>query len=135
MRKRTNKQVLIAMAVIISLVMILIVMKVFINKSEERREQELLAVEKQSVRVLKKIFADIAEVKFEGSAKNDITGSYRLFVTMKNTKGQSVYFSYGFWKEANQLGDFGVEDRAIQIKGITKNKIRVIYTSVNEEEI
>lgn len=123
------------MAVIISLVMILIVMKVFINKSEERREQELLAVEKQSVRVLKKIFADIAEVKFEGSAKNDITGSYRLFVTMKNTKGQSVYFSYGFWKEANQLGDFGVEDRAIQIKGITKNKIRVIYTSVNEEEI
>ena len=135
MRKRTNKQVLIAMAVIISLVMILIVMKVFINKSEERREQELLAVEKQSVRVLKKIFADIAEVKFEGSAKNDMTGSYRLFVTMKNTKGQSVYFSYGFWKEANQLGDFGVEDRAIQIKGITKNKIRVIYTSGNEEEI
>ncbi|MGL9847595.1 hypothetical protein IGJ91_002765, partial [Enterococcus sp. DIV0765f] len=29
----------------------------------------------------------------------------------------------------------GVEDRAIQIKGITKNKIRVIYTSGEEEEI
>ena len=105
------------------------------DKREERKAQELLAVEKQSVRVLKNTFADIAEIKFEGSAKNDMTGSYRLFVTMKNLKGQSVYFSYGFWKESNKLGELGVEDRAIQIKGITKNKIRVIYTSGEEEEI
>ncbi|MEQ6206045.1 hypothetical protein [Enterococcus mundtii] len=135
MRNRTNKQLVIGMAVLISLVMIGIGGKVYMDNREERKAQELLAVEKQSVRVLKNTFADIAEIKFEGSAKNDMTGSYRLFVTMKNLKGQSVYFSYGFWKESNKLGELGVEDRAIQIKGITKNKIRVIYTSEEEEEI
>ncbi|BAO06584.1 membrane protein [Enterococcus mundtii QU 25] len=83
MRNRTNKQLVIGMAVLISLVMIGIGGKVYMDNREERKAQELLAVEKQSVRVLKNTFADIAEIKFEGSAKNDMTGSYRLFVTMK----------------------------------------------------
>ena len=135
MKKRMNKKLLIGITVMLSLVIIVIGGKLYMDKREERKAQELLAVEKQSVRVLKNTFADIAEIKFEGSAKNDMTGSYRLFVTMKNLKGQSVYFSYGFWKESNKLGELGVEDRAIQIKGITKNKIRVIYTSGEEEEI
>ncbi|MBO0461624.1 hypothetical protein JZO83_07650 [Enterococcus sp. DIV1298c] len=121
------------MAVIISLVMILIVMKVFINKSEERREQELLVVEKQSVQALKNTFADIAEIKFERSVKNDMTGSYGLFVTMKNTKGQSVYFSYGFWKENDDIGDYGLENEEVQKVGITTEKIKVIYTNGKEE--
>ncbi|WP_062805428.1 hypothetical protein [Enterococcus pernyi] len=135
MRNRTNKQLVIGMAVLISLVMIGIGGKVYMDNREERKAQELLIAEKESVQALKNTFADIAEIKFEGSAKNDMTGSYRLFVTMKNLKGQSVYFSYGFWKESNKLGELGVEDRVIQIKGITKNKIRVIYTSEEEEEI
>ena len=55
---------------LISLVMIGIGGKVYIDKREERKAQELLAVEKQSVQALKNTFVDIAEVKFEGSAKN-----------------------------------------------------------------
>ena len=120
-------------AVLISLVMIGIGVKVYMDKREERRAQELLAVEKQSVQALKNTFADIAEVKFEGSAKNDMTGSYGLFVTMKNTKGQSVYFSYGFWKENDDIGDYGLENEEVQKVGITTEKIKVIYTNGKEE--
>lgn len=54
MRNRTNKQLVIGMAVLISLVMIGIGGKVYMDNREERKAQELLAVEKQSVRVLKK---------------------------------------------------------------------------------
>ncbi|STD23133.1 hypothetical protein [Enterococcus mundtii] len=133
MRKRTNKQLVIGMAVLLSLVMIGIGVKVYMDKREERRAQELLAVEKQSVQVLKNTFADIAEVKFERSAKNDMTGSYGLFVTMKNTKGQSVYFSYGFWKENDDIGDYGLENEEVQKVGITTEKIKVIYTNGKEE--
>lgn len=133
MRNRTNKQLVIGMAVLISLVMIGIGGKVYMDNREERKAQELLAVEKQSVRVLKNTFADIAEIKFEGSAKNDITGSYRLFVTMKNLKGQSVYFSYGFWKENDDIGDYGLENEEVQKVGITNEKIKIIYTNGEEE--
>ncbi|WP_375148407.1 hypothetical protein [Enterococcus mundtii] len=135
MRNRTNKQLVIGMAVLISLVMIGIGGKVYMDNREERKAQELLAVEKQSVQVLKNTFADIAEVKFERSAKNDMTGSYGLFVTMKNTKGQSVYFSYGFWKENDDIGDYGLENEEVQKVGITNEKIKIIYTSGEEERL
>ncbi|MFP1649333.1 hypothetical protein [Enterococcus mundtii] len=128
-----SKQILISITVMICLVIIGIGGKVYMDKSEEKKMQELLAVEKQSVRVLKNTFADIAEVKFEGSAKNDMTGSYGLFVTMKNTKGQSVYFSYGFWKENDDIGDYGLENEEVQKVGITTEKIKVIYTNGKEE--
>lgn len=133
MRNRTNKQLLLGIVVLISLVMIGIGGKVYMDNREERKAQELLAVEKQSVQVLKNTFADIAEVKFERSAKNDMTGSYGLFVTMKNTKGQSVYFSYGFWKENDDIGDYGLENEEVQKVGITTEKIKVIYTNGKEE--
>ena len=133
MRKQINKRLVIGIAVLISLVMIGIGGKVYMDNREERKAQELLAVEKQSVQALKNTFADIAEVKFEGSAKNDMTGSYGLFVTMKNTKGQSVYFSYGFWKENDDIGDYGLENEEVQKVGITTEKIKVIYTNGKEE--
>ncbi|MEQ6206047.1 hypothetical protein [Enterococcus mundtii] len=133
MKKRTNKQLLISITVMLSLVIIVIGGKVYMDKREERKAQELLAVEKQSVQILKNTFADIAEVKFERSAKNDMTGSYGLFVTMKNTKGQSVYFSYGFWKENDDIGDYGLENEEVQKVGITNEKIKIIYTNGEEE--
>lgn len=108
--------------------------KALMDKREEKKEQELLAVEKQSVKVLKNTFADIAEVKIEKSAKNDVTGTYRMFVTLKNTEGESVYFTYGFWKEQNEIGDYGLEDENIQKEGITTNEVRVIYSNGEEEK-
>ncbi len=39
--------------------------KVYMDKREVQKQQDLLAVEKQSVKVLKNTFADIKEVKVE----------------------------------------------------------------------
>ena len=43
--------------------------KVYMDKREVQRQKDLLAVEKQSVKVLKNTFADIKEVKIEKSAQ------------------------------------------------------------------
>ena len=67
------------------------------------KEQDLLAVEKQSVKVLKNTFADIAEVEIERTGFNTMTGSYRIVVTLKNTTGSTAYFDYGFVKIVMKL--------------------------------
>ncbi len=85
MKKRMNKQLLIGITVMLSLVIIVIGGKVYMDKREERRAQELLAVEKQSVQALKNTFANILEVKIEHSGYFSMTGSYDMFVTMTNT--------------------------------------------------
>ncbi|EHK4843419.1 hypothetical protein I6F22_000013 [Enterococcus faecium] len=109
--------------------------KVYMDKREVQRQKDLLAVEKQSIKVLKNTFADIKEVKIEKSARNEMTGAYRMFVTMINNHDESVYFTFGFWKERNELGDYGVENKSIQKEGITVNKIRVIFSNNKEEYI
>ncbi|PTO35012.1 hypothetical protein [Enterococcus mundtii] len=135
MKKRMNKQLLIGIAVMLSLVIIGIGGKVYMDKREERKAQELLAVEKQSVQALKNTFADIAEVKIEQFDRNDMTGFYGAMVTMTNTKGESVYFDYGFIAQTNKLGAYGIEDIDIQKEGITTRKIKVTYSNGQEDEI
>ncbi|MBO0461626.1 MULTISPECIES: hypothetical protein [Enterococcus] len=135
MKERTSKQLLIVLAVMISLVMIVIGGKAYMDKREERKAQELLAVEKQSVQALKNTFADIAEVKIEQFDKNEMTGFYRAMVTMTNTKGESVYFDYGFIAQTNELGAYGIEDIDIQKEGITTRKIKAIYSNGQEEDV
>ena len=105
------------------------------DKREAQKQKDLLAVEKQSVKVLKNTFADIKEVKIEKSARNEMTGAYRMFVTMINNHDESVYFTFGFWKERNELGDYGVENKSIQKEVITVDKIRVIFSNNKEEYI
>ncbi|EGP5214775.1 hypothetical protein [Enterococcus faecium] len=124
----------------LSLAILLIVIlgiggKVYMDKREAQKQQDLLAVEKQSIKVLKNTFADIKEVKIEKSARNEMTGAYRMFVTMINNHDESVSFTFGFWKERNELGDYGVENKSIQKEGITVNKIRVIFSNNKEEYI
>ncbi|AUB52283.1 hypothetical protein [Enterococcus mundtii] len=135
MNKRMKRQMLIGITVIISLVIIIIGGKAYIDKREERKAQELLIAEKESVQALKNIFANILEVKIEHSGYFSMTGSYDMFVTMTNTKQQSVYFSYGFGKHSREILDYGIEDRSIQTKGITKNKIKVIYSNGEEDYV
>lgn len=133
MRKLDRKTILVSVILIVSIVLIGgIGGKVMFDRKEEKKEQELLAVEKQSVKVLKNTFADIAEVKFEQTGFNSMTGSYRMLVTMTNLEGKSVYFSYGFWKEQNELGDYGVEDRSIQVQGVTNGEVKVTYSDGSE---
>ncbi len=59
MKKRMNKQMLIGITIIISLVIIIIGGKVYMDKREARKAQELLMAEKESVQALKNTFADI----------------------------------------------------------------------------
>ncbi|HAQ2066982.1 TPA: hypothetical protein IXI03_001088 [Enterococcus faecium] len=109
--------------------------KFYMDKREMQRQKDLLAVEKQSVKVLKNTFADIKEVKIEKSARNEMTGSYRIVILMTNKRDQSIYFSYSFWKERNEIGSYGIVDEKKQKEGNTLNKVKVTYSNGNEESI
>ncbi|HGF7884326.1 hypothetical protein HQ861_02675 [Enterococcus faecium] len=109
--------------------------KFYMDKREAQKQRDLLAVEKQSVKVLKNTFADIKEVKVEEFKKNPITGSYGALVTMTNNEGKSVYFDYFFSKQMNEISSYGVENEEIQNEGVTTPKIRVIYSNGEAEEV
>ena len=109
--------------------------KFYMDKREVQKQQDLLAVEKQSVKVLKNTFADIKEVKVEEFKKKPVTGSYGALVTMTNNEGKSVYFDYFFSKQMNEISSYGVENEEIQNEGVTTPKIRVIYSNGEAEEV
>ena len=109
--------------------------KFYMDKREAQKQQDLLAVEKQSVKVLKNTFADIKEVKIEQFEKNDMTGIYEVLITMTNTEGKAVYFDYSFTKESNEIDGYGVENEEVQKEGITVDEIIVIYTDGSEEKV
>ncbi|HFD1696927.1 hypothetical protein [Enterococcus lactis] len=109
--------------------------KFYMDKREAQKQRDLLAVEKQSVKVLKNTFADIKEVKVEEFKKNPVTGSYGALVTMTNNEGKSVYFEYFFSKQMNEISSYGVENEEIQNEGVTTPKIRVIYSNGEAEEV
>ncbi|ROY52076.1 hypothetical protein EGX23_04235 [Enterococcus faecalis] len=130
-----KKGIRVGILLILGIILIGIGGKVFMDKRAEQKEQDLLAVEKQSVKVLKNTFADIAEVVIERTGFNTMTGSYRIVVTLKNTTGSTAYFDYGFVKNSNEIDDYGVVDREVQKKGITKNVVRVTFSNGQEEPI
>ncbi len=105
----------------------------YMDKREMQRQKDLLAVEKQSVKVLKNTFADIKEVKINEAGKNEKTGSYGMHITLITINNETVSFSYTFWKEQNKIGSYSIENRNIQKKGITKEKVKVTYTNKEEE--
>ncbi|MBE8860735.1 hypothetical protein [Enterococcus faecium] len=109
--------------------------KFYMDKREAQKQRDLLAVEKQSVKVLKNTFADIKEVKIEQFEKNDMTGIYEALITMTNTEGKAVYFDYSFTKESNEIDGYGVENEEVQKEGITVDEIIVIYTDGSEEKV
>ncbi|MGI8170607.1 hypothetical protein ACR0Q6_13015 [Enterococcus lactis] len=109
--------------------------KFYMDKREGQRQQDLLAVEKQSAKVMKNTFADIREVKVEEFKKKPVTGSYGALVTMTNNEGKSVYFDYFFSKQMNEISSYGVENEEIQNEGVTTPKIRVIYSNGEAEEV
>ena len=109
--------------------------KTYMDLREEKKAQELLLAEKESVQELKKEFMNIAEVKIEKTGYHNMTGSYTMFVTMTNTKGQSVSFSYSFGKTSREIGYYGIEDRSVQVEGTTTTKVKVIYSNGKEDYV
>ncbi|OQO70731.1 hypothetical protein BH747_04830 [Enterococcus villorum] len=99
----------------------------YLKRRDEQRAVELLAAERQSVKVLKEKFADIKEVKVEHFEKNHTTGTYGALVTMTNTEGKAVYFDYFYTTQANKIGSYGLEDVEVQKEGRTTSTIKVIY--------
>ena len=120
---------------VVLILLVVIAGKMYMSHKEAERQRDLHAVEKQSVKVLKHTFTDIKEIKVDKSAKNNMTGSYLMFITMTNQSGKSVYFDYSFWKEANELGTYGVVDETVQKEGVTSHKIKVIYSNGTKEEM
>lgn len=109
--------------------------KHFMDERSKEKEQELIEVERQSIVALKNTFSDIKEVIIDKTGHNQTTGSYRMFVKMKDLKGNEVSFTYGYWKERKELGDIGIENPEIQVNGITESKVRVIFSDGTEGEV
>ncbi|OEG15248.1 hypothetical protein BCR23_10460 [Enterococcus quebecensis] len=109
--------------------------KYFMDEKKKEQEKGLIEIELQSIVILKQTFSDIKEVKIEKTGHNKATGSYRMFVTMTDIHDQKVSFTYGYWKERNELGDIGIEDSSIQKDGTTNSKIKVILSDGGVEYI
>src|SRR5699024_6463820 len=104
-------------------------------KKEAAKEAEKIEAERMSVVALKNKYADIKSVEFEKSGYDEMTGAYAMFVIMTNQKNESVKFSFTFWKEREEIGSAGVKDREVQVKGVTTNEVRVIYSNKDEGEV
>ncbi|MHC5251478.1 hypothetical protein ACYRFS_07535 [Listeria kieliensis] len=102
---------------------------------DNKKEQKTLDIEKQSVKVLKKTFVNIAKVKIERIGYNNMTGSYSIVVTMTNKQGQSAYFDYGFAENQKEISDYGIENEDVQKEGATSGKVKVIYSNGSGEEL
>jgi hypothetical protein len=126
------KKVWMIISIIVVIIIISIGGKLFMDN---RKEQKKIEIEKQSVEVLKKTFADIAKVKVERTAYNNTTGFYRMEVKMTNQTGNSVRFDYGFVPNRDEISDYGIEDEKIQKAGKTTHKIEVIYSNGEKGDI
>jgi len=109
--------------------------KVYMDKKEERKEAEKIEAERMSVIALKKRYKDIKSVEFEKSGYDKMTGSYGMFIKMTNKKNESISFRYSFWKESGKLGLNVLKDENVQVRGVTTNKVQVIYSNKEEGEV
>lgn len=127
-----NKKWLIVIIVLFVVVAIIGVGgKVYMDK----KETEKIAVERKSVEALKNRYANIKSVEIEKTVYNKMTGAYTIFVNMTNDSNGSVNFSYTFWEEREEIGAAGFENKDVQVKGVTTNKVRVIYSNNQEEYV
>ncbi|TXL62546.1 hypothetical protein FHP05_12125 [Cerasibacillus terrae] len=109
--------------------------KVYMDKKEERKEAEKIEAERMSVEALKNTFADIKSIEIEKSGFDKKTGSFDVFVKMTNQKNESVNFGYNFWISEENLGAIIIEDAEVQVDGLTTNKVHVIYSNKEEDEV
>lgn len=104
-------------------------------KAEQRQEKQKLKAEKKAANAIKNTFKDIKLIEFEKTGFYKITGSYRMLVKMTNKSDDQVSFSIGFMEGDKEIVDYGIENRDVQVEGVTKDKVRVIYTNQTEEEL
>jgi len=130
----------ILMFVIIGFLLIVAVIgvggKIYMDKRAEQKEAEKIEAERMSVEALKNTFEDIKSVEFEKSGYNVMTGTYRMFVQMTNQSDEHVQFSYSYSKETpEEIRGYMLENKKVQIKGVTMNKVQVIFSNKEEDEV
>ncbi|WP_071868163.1 hypothetical protein, partial [Enterococcus moraviensis] len=91
--------------------------------------------ERESAIVLKQTFANIKSVEFKKTSYNKMTGAYRMFVKLITSDNEAVEFTYSFWKERDEIGSYGIENRNAQVKGVTTKKIIVHYSNREEDKL
>lgn len=109
--------------------------KKYMDKKEERKEAEIIEAERMSVVALKNTFKNIKSVEIEKSGFDKKTGAFDVFVKMTNQKNESVNFGYTFWIGEVELGAIIIVDEAVQVDGVTTNKVQVIYSNKKEGEV
>src|SRR5699024_803668 len=106
--------------------------KMYMDKRAKQKEDAKIEIERKSVEALKERYANIKTVEIEKTAYNTMTGAYSLYVKMTNDKSESVNYSYTFWEKREEIGAAGLENEEVQVKGVTKDKVRVIYSNNKE---
>lgn len=105
------------------------------EKKAKEEQRNLLETERESAIVLKKTFTNIKSVKVEKTSYNEMTGAYRMFVKLTTIDNETADFTYSFWKERNEIGGYGIENRKAQVEGTTTNKIIIHYSNGEEGEL
>ena len=110
--------------------------KIYMDKRAEQKEAEKIEAERMSVEALKNTFKDIKSVEFEKSGYDAMTGAYGMFVKMTNKEGKTVSFTYNYEKnKPKETRGYILEDEEVQAEGTTTEKVHVIYSNKEEEEI
>jgi|SRR5690625_7097506 len=105
------------------------------NKKEKEEKVEKIDLERKSVIALKNRYADIKAVEVKESRFDKKTGAFDVTVKMTNQNNESVSFTYPFWIEQEKIGAILIVDKKVQVKGITTNKVQVIYSNNEEGEV
>lgn len=104
-------------------------------KAEQRQEEQKLKAEKKAARAIKNTFKDVKLVEFKKTKFYKSKDSYRMFIKMTNKADNQVNFNTGFMDGDKALVDYGIENRDVQVEGVTKDTVQVIYTNQTEEEL
>src|SRR5699024_12405116 len=101
----------------------------------KQKEADKMCIQRESVEALKERAAKIGTVGSATTAYNKRPGADSLYVKMTNDKSESVNFSYTLWEKREEIGAAGLENEEVQVKGVTKDKVRVIYSNNKEEDV
>ncbi len=128
-----KKGLILTIALFVVVAIIGVGWKVYVDKKEEA---EKMKTERMSVEALKSTFADIKAIEFEKSNYDAMTGTYSMFVKMTNKEGKSVRFTYNYEKnKPKETRGYILEDEEVQMEGETKDKVQVIFSNKEKEEI
>ncbi|MBO0466319.1 hypothetical protein JZO73_02100 [Enterococcus plantarum] len=105
----------------------------FNQNAKERKEQQIIDMETITAKQIKNTFANVAEIEFdEKYGENKLTGYTLVMVTITTSSGESSYIGV---EMATNNRDRLLESYSGKVefeKGITENKVKVIFSNKDE---